>query len=50
MANSFNVDIHCHPSAKPFMTGGLSGKKKDIFAGYKFVPEAKLLNKLKKLV
>jgi microsomal dipeptidase-like Zn-dependent dipeptidase len=50
MAHSFNVDIHCHPSAKPFMTGGLSGKKKDIFAGYKFVPEAKLLNKLKKVV
>ena len=48
MASNFNVDIHCHPSTKPFMSG-LTGKK-DPFISFDHEIENPIVQLLKNIL
>ncbi|MCD4664103.1 MAG: dipeptidase [Bacteroidales bacterium] len=43
--NSIFIDLHCHPSMKPFYSSKVHSEKKNI---WDFVPESKVCNKLPK--
>ena len=46
----FNIDIHCHPSTKPFMSALNDADKKDPFIGYKHNIEDGIMQLLKKML
>ena len=45
--NSFYVDIHCHPSMKPFYSSKEHSKKKNL---WEYIPESKVCNDLPPLI
>jgi microsomal dipeptidase-like Zn-dependent dipeptidase len=45
---SFNIDIHCHPSTKPFMSSMIDAEKKSVFEKYNHNIESSVMELLKK--
>src|ERR1700712_2484215 len=49
MSLSFNIDIHCHPSTKPFMSGVVT-KTHTPFESFEHKIESKLLEPLRRFI
>lgn len=45
---NFNIDIHCHPSTKPFMSSMVDAEKKTVFEQYNHHIESGVMELLKK--